>query len=114
MTIYDCMATGDKSGIIEVVQNANTVCDIHMKESQVMTPKSMHEWLYRLTMGGERYYMFYVCMCKSFYIVQVSILNGRSTFIIRILLNPIKQLSSAQRRKKRPKANRLSTHSTYI
>lgn len=53
MSIYDCMATGENCGVIEAVRDAVTVCDIHMDNSGVISPKSMHEWLYHTTGGGE-------------------------------------------------------------
>lgn len=57
ITSYDCLSMDKYFGMIEVVCGAKTVCDIEMhKQEGVMATTSMHEWLYTVSEGGERYY----------------------------------------------------------
>ena len=47
------MATGEKTGVIEVVSDSATVCDIHMDNQGNIVPRKIHEWFYTTTGKGE-------------------------------------------------------------
>lgn len=48
------MSIDEMFGIIEVISEAKTVCDIEMhKQTGVLATTGMHEWLYGATGGGK-------------------------------------------------------------
>ncbi|WAR14641.1 PK3CA-like protein [Mya arenaria] len=56
MTVYGCMSLGEDFGLIEAVLNCTTVNEIHMStDGRVLTPMSIHQWIYEQTGGGENY-----------------------------------------------------------
>lgn len=86
MLPYGCLATGDRSGLIEVVSTSETIADIQLNSSNVAAAAAFNKdallnWLKEYNSG-------FVCFCLSSEqtVKQISILSGRLIGVLEEIL----------------------------
>lgn len=86
MLPYGCLATGDRSGLIEVVSTSETIADIQLNSSNVAAAAAFNKdallnWLKEYNSG-------FVCFCLSSEqtVKQITILSARLISVLEEIL----------------------------